>query len=164
MMENNTEAGMRLQHQLELYLVALAFTIAGFAIQTGTFSGVLWVDLCEVFSWIAFVFSGLTGIKRLEDVTIVLRNWDIIKSAETDLIKYGGVEEHAKINSENKEALKNIKPTIEAKANGIPCIYKWQKRMLVGGLMLLILSRAVHHYLTIYQSVSLKLIAENLGK
>lgn len=66
--EPNIHAAQRFQERFEFYLVALTFTLLGLAAQTAPFGQLAVADLAELVAWGALLFSGLTGLARLEGI------------------------------------------------------------------------------------------------
>jgi hypothetical protein len=62
----NQQAGIRVQQQFEFYLLALTFTLLGFAVQTARFDPVILPTVAELSGWAALLLSGLFGMSRLE--------------------------------------------------------------------------------------------------
>ena len=76
------ESSQQVHFKFEFYLVALTFTIAASAIQTGKFSGYSSIDFFEGMAWVTLVISGLIGLWRLEYFAPMLRaNWNLLSGA-----------------------------------------------------------------------------------
>jgi hypothetical protein len=75
---SNLEAAQDVHHKFEFYIVALAFTTAAFATQTGRFSGVVIGDAIKVLSWVFLVLSGVLGLMRLEYFPVAYRVHDYV--------------------------------------------------------------------------------------
>ena len=76
------EVSQQVHFKFEFYLVALTFTIAASAIQTGKFSGYSAIDFFEGAAWVTLVTSGLIGLWRLEYFAPMLRaNWNLVNEA-----------------------------------------------------------------------------------
>ena len=79
---HDLKASQEVHFKFEFYLVALTFTIAALAIQTGEFRGYVSMDTFEGTAWITLVISGLIGLWRLEYFAPLLRaNWNLVSGA-----------------------------------------------------------------------------------
>ncbi|MEZ5465859.1 MAG: hypothetical protein R3F22_11695 [Lysobacteraceae bacterium] len=66
-------ASIELDQKKNFYLIALAFTVLGFAVPSlpaATFTAVV---VAEILSWMALLFSGILGLRSLEDRSTYLR-------------------------------------------------------------------------------------------
>jgi hypothetical protein len=90
---SNLKAAQDVHHKLEFYLVALAFTTAAFATQTGRFSGLVIGDMIELLSWVLFVLSGVLGLMRLEYLPVAYRVHDYIGVREQSIREHEADEE-----------------------------------------------------------------------
>lgn len=70
---SDLEHSRELQEKFELYLLALIFTILGLAIQTAKLGTSRVTGSLEVLGWLSLVFSGLSGLSRLEWVPVALK-------------------------------------------------------------------------------------------
>lgn len=70
---SDLEHSRELQEKVELYFIALIFTILGLAIQTAKFGTNQVADALEILGWLSLVVSGLTGLSRLEWVPVALK-------------------------------------------------------------------------------------------
>jgi len=139
----NLKAAQDLHHKFELYLVALAFTTAAFAIQTGKFSGNELGDMAEILSWLLLVVSGALGLWRLEYIPVAYRVHDYIQD-NNKYIEYYENEEGQPENvvelkrqvAEKESQLKDIESKNQSK-------YCWQKRFFVLGFGCLLVARLV---------------------
>lgn len=66
MSDNERVVAHQSQEKFQFYCVALVFTILGFSIQTATFDGHIIARICELFSWLMLLISGLFGLSHLE--------------------------------------------------------------------------------------------------
>jgi len=76
---SDLDAAREIHIKFEFYFLALTFTMAAFAIQTGKFQGHRdwFLDLLEGGSWVALMFAGLIGLSRLEYFSPMYRaNWN----------------------------------------------------------------------------------------
>src|SRR3990172_6537685 len=93
----NLEVAQDVHHKFEFYILALTFTIAGFAFQTGKFSGNLFGDFAEVSSWVMLFLSGVLGLWRLEYLPVAYRTYNYIQVRKKSIEHYKDEEEHADI-------------------------------------------------------------------
>jgi erythromycin esterase-like protein len=61
----NREVGQRVQEKFDFYVVGLAFTVLGLAIQTAKFGVWKWADVMELVGWLSLFISGVAGLRRL---------------------------------------------------------------------------------------------------
>jgi hypothetical protein len=66
MSDNERSVAQQFQEKFQFYGVALVFTILGLSIQTATFDGHVIARICELFSWLMLLVSGLSGLSHLE--------------------------------------------------------------------------------------------------
>lgn len=66
MSDNERSVAQQSQEKFQFYGVALVFTILGLSIQTATFDGHIIARICELFSWLMLLVSGLSGLSHLE--------------------------------------------------------------------------------------------------
>lgn len=138
-MIENIKAAQDVHHKLEFYLVALAFTIVGFSIQTGKFTGNIFADTAEAISWLALLCSGMIGLSRLEYAPVLYKNYSEIYDKEESLKGYinnPAYEKHFIKLKDWKVKIKEIETTIVIK-------YKWQKIAFLLGIVLLVSSRII---------------------
>ena len=64
----NTTFGLETQRKLELYFLALTFTVAGLAIQTAKFTENHWQWGLEVAGWVCLAAAGIIGLVRMQRV------------------------------------------------------------------------------------------------
>ncbi|MBI3585366.1 MAG: hypothetical protein HY096_15625 [Nitrospinae bacterium] len=139
----NLEAAQDVHHKFEFYLLALTFTIAGFAIQTGKFSGNILGDFLEVSSWVILSISGVVGLWRIEYLPVAYRTYTYIQVRKQNIEYYKDEEEHndsvdalRQEVAEHEFKLKEIEDTNRKK-------YRWQKIFFVSGLAALLLARLI---------------------
>lgn len=137
--QSDLKAAQDVHHRLEFYLVALAFTIAGFAIQTGTFTGNWFGDAMEVASWMLIAASAVLGLWRLEYIPVMYRLHHNIDRISTDIASTTNHPQHA----EAAAKLAEVKPKLKSMESANYCKYWWQKLTLGLGLLCLMISRFV---------------------
>jgi hypothetical protein len=64
----NQNIALDLQQKIELYFLALIFTVAGLAIQSAKFSGNVWQWRLEVAGWACLVAAGIVALLRMQHV------------------------------------------------------------------------------------------------
>lgn len=64
--------GLDLRQKFELYFVALAFTLAGLAVQSAKPTGQAWVAGAEVSAWVLLAIAGSVGLWRVSQMWLVL--------------------------------------------------------------------------------------------
>ncbi|MEA3195489.1 MAG: hypothetical protein QOD26_3822 [Betaproteobacteria bacterium] len=64
--------GLELRQKYEMYFVALAFTLAGLAVQSAKSASLLWISITEIAGWIALATAGLVGLWRVGQMWVVL--------------------------------------------------------------------------------------------
>ncbi len=67
MVDSERMVAQRAQEKYEFYSVSLAFTVLALSVQTAAFGFPL-RDVIELSAWTALLFSGISGLKRLENV------------------------------------------------------------------------------------------------
>lgn len=67
MVDSERMVAQRAQEKYEFYSVSLAFTVLALSVQTAEFGFPL-RDVIELSAWTALLFSGISGLKRLENV------------------------------------------------------------------------------------------------
>lgn len=138
---SNLKAAQEVHHKLEFYLVALAFTTAAFATQTGKLSGNILGDLAEGMSWILLVLSGLVGLSRLERIPVAYRIYEYVKKRKLSVEEYKEETEYADSISILKSQIAEFEPELKKVETGNLRRYFWQKLFLVAGLAVLLLAR-----------------------
>jgi hypothetical protein len=137
--QSDLKAAQDVHHRLEFYLVAVAFTVAGFAIQTGKFTGNRFGDTMEVTSWVLIVASAVLGLWRLEYIPVMYRLHHNIDRISAGIASDSSHPQYA----EAQAKLAEIKPKLESMESGNRSKYAWQKVALGLGLVCLMLSRFV---------------------
>lgn len=66
MSDNERAVAHQSQEKFQFYGVVLVFTILGLSIQTSAFDGHVIARICELFSWLMLLVSGLSGLSHLE--------------------------------------------------------------------------------------------------
>jgi hypothetical protein len=64
--EDQAAVAQRIREKFDFYLVALAFTILGLAVQTAKFGVLVWADVFEMTGWMCLLVSGVVGLSRME--------------------------------------------------------------------------------------------------
>ncbi len=139
----NVTAAQDVHHKLEFYLVALAFTVVGFSVQTSKLSGVIVGDCAEILSWIALILSGLLGLRRLEYMPVAYRTVDFLQDRRERLKRFklqNAPPQHIK---ELNEIIEEYQPELDKIEDGIRKKYYCQRIFLVLGLLLLIGGRII---------------------
>lgn len=139
MAQEHFEYAKEVQNKLEFYFVALSFTSAAFAIQSGNFSGNFIPDFLEFISWVCFFITGLLGLSRLEYVPVVYHAYDSIQSKKQKLSSFpdGEYKDRVQITIEyDEKGLKKIESGISKK-------YKWQKLVFCIGIGSILMSRMI---------------------
>jgi hypothetical protein len=147
---SNIKAAQEVHHKLEFYLVALAFTTAAFATQTGKFSGNILGDLSEISSWLLLVLSGLIGLWRLERIPVAYRTYEYVKKRKITVEEYKEETEYADSISALKSQIAEFEPELKRIEAGNLRRYFWQKLFLVAGLMALLLARLINQTKGLY--------------
>lgn len=140
---SDIKAAQEVHHRLEFYLVAVAFTIAGFAIQTGKFTGYWLGDSAETASWVLITASGAIGLWRLEYMPVLYRLHHHIDRIETEIEAYSEQPGYHERIGAIREKLAEYKPKLKSMEASNYSKYSWQKRMLVLGLICLMVSRFI---------------------
>jgi hypothetical protein len=86
----NEVAAQGLQEKFELYLLGLAFTLLGLAIQTAKFEGPPPQRIIELTGWFLLLISGLVGLLRLRHVPVLLRHGAEIQQSENRMFQVQG--------------------------------------------------------------------------
>lgn len=147
---SNLKAAQEVHHKLEFYLVALAFTTAAFATQTGKLSGSILGDLAEVMSWLLLVLSGLVGLSRLERIPVAYRTYEYVKKRKISVEEYKEETEYADSISILKSQIAEFEPELKKIETGNLRKYFWQKLFLVAGLVALLLARLLNQAKGLY--------------
>lgn len=140
---SNLKAAQDVHHKLEFYLVALAFTTAAFATQTGKFSGHAVGDALEVSSWCLLVFSGLVGLWRLEHIPVAYRTYEYVKKRKITIEEYKEDAEYENSISVLRSQVSELEPELKKIEARNLRKYFWQKLFLVMGLAALLAARLV---------------------
>jgi hypothetical protein len=138
---HDLKLAQEIQFKLEFYLVALAFTVAGFAMQTGKFSGAVFSDLTETSSWILLTASGTIGLWRMEYAPVFYRVSNHVKQLKQDIKTYADHPEHASSVAGFRREVNEHGPWLRKFSLGNVTKYRWQKLLLVIGLGALIVAR-----------------------
>ena len=147
---SNIKAAQEVHHKLEFYLVALAFTTAAFAAQTGKFSGNFVGDVSEVFSWFLLVLSGLVGLWRLERIPVVYRVYEYLEKRKRSIEENKDETEHADSIAVLESQVAEYEPKFKKIEAGNHRKYFWQKILLVVGLVALLIARVVNQTKGLY--------------
>jgi hypothetical protein len=147
---SNLKAAQDVHHKFEFYIVALAFTTAAFAMQTGEFTGLIPADVIEALAWSLLVLSGVIGLMRLEYLPVAYRVHDYVAVRQESIREHEADEEQ----QENVAALRELVADTEPKLRDIEdknqSRYGWQMRLLVAGFGVLLVARliaqVVEHY------------------
>ncbi len=153
MSESHIGAAQDIHHKFEFYLVALTFTIAGFAIQTGKFSGNWFGDFLEAISWLALFLSGIIGLWRLEYFPVIFRAYDWIQTRNQLIKNYKENEKSPDLVNKWEKEVKENTLKLEAIETGNLKKAQWQKIFFLVGLGTLLfarfLSQLSEHYLSV---------------
>tara|TARA_R110001599_G_scaffold352101_1_gene585953 strand:+ start:1757 stop:2263 length:507 start_codon:yes stop_codon:yes gene_type:complete len=84
MAESNTQTGQRIQEKFQFYILGLAFTLLGLAIQTASFGISPVADVMELSGWILLFISALTLASRLEWTPQIYHLFDVQQDIEQD--------------------------------------------------------------------------------
>lgn len=138
---SDIQSAQDVHHRLEFYLVAVAFTVAAFAIQTGEFSGKMIGDAAEAASWFLLTTSGLLGLWRLEYIPVMYRVNDFMYRKNGAICDYSAHPEHADSVALLKKQIEEVQPKLELMENRNSRKYFWQKLCFVFGLISLLIAR-----------------------
>jgi len=149
--KTNLEIAQEFQEKIELYFVALTFTIAGFAIQSGKFSGWPLGDSLEALSWISFFVSGIVAMSRFEYIPVARRLYDKTEKRRIELDNYETNPDYVtsvnkgrkRLNSEVSKRVQ-IEKTLDRK-------YLWQKIFFIAGLIFLLCARILYQLKETYK-------------
>jgi len=149
MTEANLKAAQDVHHKLEFYLVALVFTALVFAIQSAKFTVQVLPDITEIMAWLALLVSGLLGLRRIEYIPVLYRTGDAVRfhdrhASERSLerAQRPDLAKRMDANDAKFEELRELVRRMETFNYGK---YFWQKSCLVGGFVVLWISRAWPH-------------------
>jgi hypothetical protein len=140
---SNIKAAQEVHHKLEFYLVAVAFTTAAFAIQTGRFSGLVIGDAAEALSWVLLVASGILGLLRLEYIPVAYRVYHSIQVREQSISQHEDDDEQHDAIVALRAQVAETEPKLKEIEGKNQARYVWQKRLLVIGFGLLLVARVV---------------------
>jgi hypothetical protein len=138
---DNIATAQEVHHKFEFYLVALTFTIAGFAIQTGKFSGNWFSDLSEGISWVILFSSGAIGLKRLQYFPVIYRTYDGIQTRKQLIKICKDNEKSPDLVSEWEKEVNEYAPKLEAIETGNLKSASWQNISFAVGLGALLIAR-----------------------
>src|ERR1700682_458235 len=93
----NEVAAQNLQEKFKLYLLGLAFTLLGLAIQTAKFEGPPPQRIAELIGWVLLLISGIVGLLRLRWVPVVLRYGAEIQRCENQMFQVQGAPAEAPV-------------------------------------------------------------------
>lgn len=139
----NLEAAQDVHHKFEFYLLALTFTIAGFAIQTGKFSGNVFGDLAEVSSWAMLFLSGVVGLWRLEYLPVMYRTYSYIQVRKQSIEDYKDEDKHVDSVDALRKQVAEYEPKLKKIENTNRKKYRWQKIFFISGLAALLFARLI---------------------
>lgn len=147
---SNLKAAQEVHHKLIFYLVALSFTIAAFAIQTGKLSGNLLGDISEIASWSLLVLSGLVGLWYLEYIPVAYRVYDYVQKRKNSIEEYSEETEDADSIAILQSQVDEYEPKLKKIEAGNRRKYCWQKSLLVAGVVALLVARIVNQTKGLY--------------
>lgn len=148
--ESNIKAAQDVHHQFEFYLVAVVFTTAAFAIQTGRFSGFVIGDAAETLSWILLVASGILGLLRLEYIPVAYRVYHYIQVREQSIRQHEDDDDQRDAIAALKEQVAETEPKLKEIEGKNRSRYVWQKRLLVVGFGMLLVARVISQVIEHY--------------
>jgi hypothetical protein len=140
---SNLKSAQDVQQKLEFYLVALAFTTAAFATQTGMFSGFVVGDVVEALSWVLFVLSGIVGLMRLEYLPVAYRVHDYIQVRQQSITEHQDNEEQHEAIADLRTQVAETEPQLKKIEGKNQTRYVWQMRLLVAGFGMLLVARVI---------------------
>ena len=157
--EANQEYARQTQQKFDFYFIALVFTILGLSIQTSVMTLLNWQRFFEILSWVCLLLSGLSGLSRLEWISVAFRQYgsrqsDMRDAEKTEqglagapILKQDGSpmskEEIIKMKKYYKENIDSRTEEIRRIEKGMSFKYKIHKWGFVIGLCALIISRAM---------------------
>jgi hypothetical protein len=139
----NLEAAQNIYHKFQFYLVALTFTIAGFAIQTGKFSGNIFGDFAEASSWVILFLSGVVGLWRIEYLPVAYRTYNYIQVRKQSIEHYKDDNEYEDDVDTLRKQVAEYEPKLKDIEDANRNKYRWQKIFFVCGLLALLLARLI---------------------
>jgi hypothetical protein len=125
---DRSKLGLELRQKYEMYFVALAFTLAGLAVQSAKPSAVQWLAAVEVAGWLLLASAGCVGLWRVSRMWLVL-------VGEGDAVDAAGNPGYA-------SRPKAIGKQLEALERRIRALAIPQFVLFAAGLALLMVSRA----------------------
>lgn len=179
---SDLEHSRELQEKFELYLLALIFTILGLAIQTSKLGTSRVADSLEVLGWLSLVFSGLSGLSRLEWIPVALKTGSQLQkirterqqladAAEAGLHEIPVVDQPAPANireliANRDDAIGKVEAHIDKMDQRIRLKYNIHKWSFVIGLVLLVAARAYRPVVEIFSppSTAPSCIAQTIGE
>jgi hypothetical protein len=147
---SNLKVAQDVHHKFEFYIIALAFTTAAFATQTGRFTGLVIGDAIEVLSWILLVLSGVLGLMRLEYLPVAYRAHDSIRAKREDINRYQHYERYRDSVMAMRADVAETEPKLKVIEVKFQRRYRWQMRFLVAGFGVLIVSRVLAQFIEHY--------------
>jgi hypothetical protein len=156
-MNPNDAAALSMQEKLELYLLTLAFTLAGLSIQTATFNGPAAQRVAELAGWVLFLISGVVGIRRVQWVVVYLRYAGARQRLEDQIFKarQEQADDDAPVTYEDGEVgtlrqyvqdrrgeIDNIEKKESSAGTKQEWMSKFQQWSFIGGLIAIGVSRA----------------------
>lgn len=139
----NLEAAQDVHHKFEFYLIALTFTIAGFAIQTGKFSGNIFGDFAEASSWVMLFLSGVVGLWRIEFLPVAYRIYNYIQVRNQSIDHYKDDNEQEDDVDALRKQVAEYEPKLKKIEDANRKKYRWQKILFICGLLDLLLARLI---------------------
>lgn len=146
----NLKAAQEVHHKLEFYLVALAFTTAAFATQTGKLSGNPIGDIPEIASWCLLVSSGLIGLWRLEYIPVLYRVYEQLQRKKRRIEDHKGKIEYADTVATLQSQVTEYEPQFSKIDAGNHRKYFWQKLLFVAGLVAILIARLANQTKGLY--------------
>jgi len=146
----NLKAAQDVHHKFEFYFIALAFTIAAFAIQSGKFSGNATGDCFEILSWVCITLSGVIGLHKIQYFPVLYRIHDEIIKKENCIANY---QEQEEFKDDIEELKKQVQKTSQEKGiieKSNRRKYLLQKVFFIFGMTFLILSRFIYQMQEFY--------------
>lgn len=133
-MQENTKTGQDIQIKMEFYLIALAFTIAGYGIQTMALSGSCIIDMLMFIGVALIILSGVFGIYRTSYIPVLFRFEDAVMLVEAKIL-------NNTVSEKDREALPESKNTLEKWNAWFSNSYLWHRGIFIVGLILLYVSK-----------------------
>ncbi len=160
LVDKNLEHSIQTQQKLEFYFLALVFTILGFSIQTSQFSTNIQA-IFEIMAWFSFLVSGLSGLSRMAWIPVSYKHYSELTEEKSyaNEAKRGRsiINESGQLlsNDERADLIKKTDQRITERKNIMEKIDYWHniktflhKWLFIGGIILLIVSRAFNLYLS----------------